>query len=295
MTVTQETSAPRHRVHSFACLDLSFSFSATDPDVAAVVNTLYSHCECDSEPHICFHVSRRACEGSDRYELFVDGALHFDTTNAPSLIDRLVWEINQRVIATSAASLMLHAACVEAERRALVIAGQSGIGKSTLVTALVGNGFCYLTDEVVAFDTTSALVRPYPKPIALRRDVWPLFAELPPLPSHAALRWMGSVRYLSPEDIGGGVGRPSAPVLVILPRRGVTSAPRLHEISRAETVMQLADGAFSFRAIGAPALRQLAKVLRTCRCYELHYEELADAVRLITHAFRDQGTGAEQS
>jgi hypothetical protein len=273
-------------VQSFSCLRFSFSFAATDPDLDDVFNAAYSSCTSDVTPETSLRVVDRH-EGSARhFSLIVDDAEHFTTSNPAAVVDRVVWEVNQRVIAAQSDRLMLHAACVEAGGRAVVLAGPSGTGKSTLAAALVSKGFGYITDEAVTFDPVRGLVRPYPKPISLRRDVWQLFPELPPIPSQAR-RFIANARHLSPVDLGGTVGKPSVPALVMMPNRCSTGRSRLRELSRAETAMKLAGDALSVQEISLPALRQLARMLEGCACYQLEYDSPEHAARLITAALED--------
>jgi hypothetical protein len=66
--------------------------------------------------------------------------------------------------------LFLHAGVVAWRGQAIVLAGNSFSGKSTLVTALVGAGAEYYSDEFAVLDR-NGWVHPYPRRIALRRSV----------------------------------------------------------------------------------------------------------------------------
>ena len=64
-------------------------------------------------------------------------------------------------------SVLVHASAAAFAGRRSSMPGPMGAGKSTLAAALVRAGLGYLTDEVVAIDPGSGLVRPYPKYLSL--------------------------------------------------------------------------------------------------------------------------------
>ncbi len=270
---------------SFTCLGFPFSIAVDDPDLQAVFDVAYAACVSTDTPATRVRVERTAESDRDHLSLYIDDVLVLESTTRASVLDRVVWEVNQGVIRARPQVLLLHAAAVELEGRAMVIAARSGAGKSTLAAALVRAGYGYLTDEAVAFDPDVGSVVPYPKPIALHEDVWPLFPELAPVPSGAS-GFASTVRYVTPAELGGIVGGASAPAMVIVPSRKPASRARMHPLSRAEAAMSLAEQAFSFLDAGSAALRVLARLLQGCDCYRLEYDDLEDAVGSITTEFQ---------
>src|SRR5919106_4168001 len=79
----------------------------------------------------------------------------------------VVWRLN--IIAGEATEqVLLHAAAVAGpEGGAVLLPGGTGAGKSTLAAASVGGGLTYVTDELVAVDRGTGLVKPYAKPLGL--------------------------------------------------------------------------------------------------------------------------------
>jgi len=65
--------------------------------------------------------------------------------------------------------LFVHAGVVAWRGQALVFPGRSGIGKTTLVEALVRKGAHYFSDEFAAFDQNGH-VYPYDRPLCVRND-----------------------------------------------------------------------------------------------------------------------------
>lgn len=78
-------------------------------------------------------------------------------------------DVEDLVAQHSPSHVFVHAGVVGQRGGALVVAGRSFSGKSSLVAALVGQGATYLSDEFAPLDE-SGLVHPYPRPLGLRRS-----------------------------------------------------------------------------------------------------------------------------
>ncbi len=90
-------------------------------------------------------------------------------------LEPLMQSLTQRVTLANITAqtghlFMLHAGAVAdpASGRALACVARGGTGKTTLTRLLASDGFGYLTDETVGF-TPDGRIRPYPKPLSLRR------------------------------------------------------------------------------------------------------------------------------
>ncbi|NML16625.1 hypothetical protein [Azohydromonas caseinilytica] len=65
--------------------------------------------------------------------------------------------------------LYLHAAALECNGQAWLLAGDSGAGKSTTAWGLLHHGFRYLSDELSAVDLETMAVHAYPHALCLKR------------------------------------------------------------------------------------------------------------------------------
>jgi hypothetical protein len=63
----------------------------------------------------------------------------------------------------------LHASAIETPAGIVALVGQSGSGKSTLCAAAVLAGYPYVADEITAVSPDDLTVRPFHRPIGLRR------------------------------------------------------------------------------------------------------------------------------
>src|ERR1043166_1294833 len=64
--------------------------------------------------------------------------------------------------------LLLHAATVEKDGRALILTGESGAGKSTLAALLGERGWRLMGDEFALLDLASGRLLPFPRAISLK-------------------------------------------------------------------------------------------------------------------------------
>ena len=102
--------------------------------------------------------------------------------------------------------LLLHAASVEKDGRALIMTGESGAGKSTLAALLGERGWRLMGDEFALLDLDDGRLRAFPRAVSLKN---------------------GAIRVME----GGGRGRPLRP------------APRRHAEGRDPPHAAQCDGA----------------------------------------------------
>ena len=136
--------------------------------------------------------------------------------------------------------IVLHAAALERDGRALLIAGPSESGKTTLALALLREGFRLLSDDFTPLDRATGQVAPFLKALGIRPGPGRELADLGPGTS-------GEHRV--PLDAGGLprgsiADRPGAPAAIVLCDGGVTppdpAAPYLFGVTTTGPVDDLA-------------------------------------------------------
>ncbi|HLU65435.1 MAG TPA: hypothetical protein VKZ63_04140 [Kofleriaceae bacterium] len=140
------------------CLGSAVEVGSPLAEVSGALDAvLRSYRDAAGEPALRYRLERRRWP-----ELVRDGQVVGRYDEAIDLVPALELDLYQQVIAR-APGLVLHAGAVVGEGgRALVFAGRSGAGKSTIVRALLAGGFRYLSEECVAIagGTCTGLARP---------------------------------------------------------------------------------------------------------------------------------------
>ena len=146
---------------AFRALTVDIEISADDDDIIAVLEAVFA--------------SYGAARGGEmlRYrlasttlELFRADELIYVADDRLDLVPALESDLYRQIVCYGAPGLwLLHAAALVTGGKAIVLAGQSGDGKSSAATRLVGQGAGYLSDEYVAIDATG-LVTGLSRPVA---------------------------------------------------------------------------------------------------------------------------------
>ena len=142
--------------------------------------------------------------------------------------DALLSDLELWVAEHARPHVFVHAGCVVARGRALLLPGRSRSGKSSLTAALVRAGATYYSDEYAVLDSSGA-VRPYARALSIR-------------PYDG-----GAPRRVPVAQYGGVAGRGAAPVGLI--------AHLQHEgrhdvvpVSRAQSILHLLDNTVPARS-----------------------------------------------
>ena len=192
---------------------------------------------------------------------------------------------------------LLHAGALALPAGCLLLCGDSGAGKSSLLAGLVHAGFPFMSDDIVPLEEGSGLVWPVRLAISIKSGSWAaigsLFTELAGAPS---VRFGGrTMRYLWPDAWAvapDSVGYPAAAVLF---PRYVKDAPlTLTRLDPAQSLALLGEGGSVLPTTDAGLTEFLAWWGRI-PAYQLCYGSLEAAVaevRALTHGLRGSRNGA---
>jgi hypothetical protein len=199
------------------------------------------------------------------------GAAHAD------VLDHLFTHVNGEVFRRTGHFLMVHAgAVVSPTGEGVIFPGGSGFGKTTLVAALVQDGFGYLSDEVAAIDPVRRRLYPFPKTLNLKEGSFGLFPEL--RAQAGRLPFIRHQWHLRPDDIrAGAVAGPCSMRYVVFPRYEPGASTAVMPVSRASAVRDLMPGIFNLSMYGARALELLSDAVSSARSYRLVTGDLAAA------------------
>jgi hypothetical protein len=174
----------------------------------------------------------------------------------------------------------LHAAAVEWRGTALVLAAESGSGKSTTTWGLLHHGFGYLSDELSPVDIDAMRVLAYPHALCLKRDA-PAPYALP-----ASVLRLGRTIHLPidalPAPTASGA-RPLGGVLLVTHRPDL-AAPALRQLGPAEASARLYVTALNALAHPNRGLEAATRIAQHVPCFALSSADLSATCALVCAA-----------
>jgi HprK-related kinase A len=201
--------------------------------------------------------------------------------------------INWFVWGQVARALLLHAAVVTQEGRALILSGPSGSGKSTLGTALLARGFRFLTDEIAMVRLQDGHLAPHPRPISLKNAAIDLIAKVLP-DAYLSERFpnppRGAVAFMRPPASAiAAAAETAAPAVVVFPAYRPDAALEIKPIERAQAFSRLIQSSANYLTLLETGFETLANLVEACAHYTLEYGSLDDAVGALENLSRASG------
>ena len=236
-----------------------------------------------------FHVSVEPPFGLRRWftpqALFrFDGSPPFTPLPAAQAFPLFEWGLNWSICAHCHQYVVVHAAVIAREDRAMILPAPPGSGKSTLCAALAARGWRLLSDELTLIDIEAGVIVPIPRPISLKNASIATIARFwPEAPMGAIVpdTLKGSVAHVQPpaQSVRSSAER-AVPAWIVVPRYRPAAAAELAPLGRSAAFMQLADNAFNYSTHGRRGFERLADVVDRSRCFEFTYGgALDDAVQ----------------
>jgi HprK-related kinase A len=258
--------------------------------VAEELHRLYAEFSLDSGDFRDFHVRIGPPTGLRRWlrpqiNFWYDGYSPFKPLPANHAFALLEWGLNWCVAGHAHHYLMLHAAVLEKNGRAVVLPGDPGAGKSTLTAALMLSGWRLLSDEITLIDRDDGQLVGLARPVSLKNASIDVIRHAFPdavIGSPAYDTHKGTVAHVKPSaDSVARVNEKARPAWVVFPRWKQGSAARLSPHSRADAMLHTASHAFNYSLLGGLGFELNAALMDACTCYDFEYSNLDDALRVF--------------
>lgn len=219
--------------------------------------------------------------------LLTDQELPYEPFPLSHALPLVEWGLNWCIAMQAHQYLMLHAAVVEKDGRALVMPALPGSGKSTLCAALMLRGWRLLSDEfgLIRPEDPQLALHPLPKAIALKNSSIAAIRGFAPEavlgPTFTKTR-KGDVAHLRPSaDSRRGAAETALPHRFLFVQYEAGAATSLEDLSAGWTFLKVSTNSFNYRLQGAAGFRAVARLARQCPSHALHYSDLEQAVAAI--------------
>jgi HprK-related kinase A len=185
--------------------------------------------------------------------------------------------------------LLLHAASVERNGRAILMTGDSGAGKSTLGALLGERGWRFMGDEFALLDLEDGRLHPFPRAVSLKNESLGLFdgvdaSRLGPVLTGTP---KGTLRHLRPNaEAVARMAEPARPVLILFPRFGRDLEPAVREVGAAEAFMRLTQASTNYVALGERGFDALTRFVGTLPSRAIDYADSDQAKALVDDLWR---------
>jgi len=221
-----------------------------------------------------------------RIRFSVDGMIPHEDMPAEHGLPTLEWGLNLAIAMRFHCFLMLHAAVVERNGRALLLPAWPGHGKTTLCAALVHRGWRLLSDEFGLLRPGGIELTPVPRPMPLKNEsieVMKAFAPEAVLGPIIPNTRKGTVCHVKPPKTSVERAAETARAAwIVFPRWIAGASLALEPISKIEGFMQLATNAFNYELLGEHAFVAVRDTVASARCFRLAYSDLGTAVTALT-------------
>lgn len=220
-----------------------------------------------------------------RVRFHVDGRSPHEDRPAQHALAVLEWGMNLVVALRFHGFLMLHAAVLERDGRALVMPAMPGQGKTTLCAALAHRGWRLLSDEfgIVRIGTTNLV--PFPRPMPLKNesiDILRAFAPNAFFGPRIEATAKGDIVHLrAPSDSVERADETARVAWIVFPRWTAGAPLSLEPVGANQAFLALATNAFNYELIGEPAFETVKEIVATSRRMRLQYSALDDAVEAL--------------
>lgn len=209
-----------------------------------------------------------------------DGLFSLSSRNAETVSDltegdlfTFVMEAVVRDLVTDLASAVaLHAGAVAWGDKAILLAGESGAGKSSLTSWFSARGFDYLTDEVVLLTDDTAKLLGFPRALVLKPGAAERVAEFPNFRNEITLA-AGEHTLMRPQSATRSPTEKSQCGLIIFPEFKRGSDLKIHSLSSAETLARLVGCNLNARNLPDGGFRAIAQLARKAPAIGLRYGE----------------------
>jgi hypothetical protein len=235
------------------------------------------------QPHIIFTLDW--LESRNEFVLGIPGTRAY-LSQSPALMgtylmDRLGYHLADR----SQGGLLLHAACVAYQDKGVLLVGGTGVGKSSLTTHLLLEGWDYLTDELSFLLVGGLTCQGFARPIQLKKSSVKLFSEAL-LSAENSGQLLASVFgcLLQPQGVGSNALSQVEIGCILLPRYQPQNELAITRHTKAQAGFELMQCLINARNLPRHGFSKIVRLASSIPVYRLIYSnfnQISDILKTI--------------
>jgi hypothetical protein len=243
------------------------------------------------------HVVTITREQDDRFALDLGGASFQTGLSREDLFDLLQDEVVRALIVDMTSAVVLHAGAVSLNGRAIVLAGPTGSGKTSLAAWFVANGFHSLSDEVVALVGGATDVVGFPRAMVVKGEAAGKVEALTACAEANTIRTAASTMIRPmPARIAGRSPQPCS--LIIFPKFEPGAPLRIAAVSATQAGLRLMGCNLNARNLHGEGFGEIGALARAAPAFVLHYgdfDQLGGVVDVLVRLLLEGQRGAPEA
>lgn len=196
------------------------------------------------------------------------------------------WGMNWCIAAHEFGKLIIHAAVLVKNGKAIIFPALPGSGKSTLTAYLGLSGWSTYSDEMAIIDIDSGLVLPMYRPVCLKNNSIDLVKSWYPdsqFTSTCKDTQKGDVAHVKVSNWSQYCSFEPVPIIgVVFPKYNADSELTIYQLSQLEAFATLSRNAFNYNVLGSRGFEAVHRVIQNSRHFEIKYNDVEEVNAFLT-------------
>ncbi len=198
----------------------------------------------------------------------------------------LEWGMNWCIAANEYGKLIIHAAVLVKNGKAIIFPALPGSGKSTLTAHLGLSGWSTYSDEMAIIDMQTGLVSPLYRPVCLKNESITLVKSWHPQAFFTPVckdTQKGDVAHVKVSSWAQYQTYEPVPIeSVVFPKYVAESELKIFQLNQLEAFTALSQNAFNYNVLGAEGFDSVKKVISNSRHFEINYSDVQEVDAFLT-------------